>query len=123
MIAFLSKYKFVILYFLSLGIAFSSGWKVHEYYVGYQQNLEKIVQESIDKGITDYQKKQAQGLEDTKKLLSGVKTNTILKENTNTIINQPIYYERCMNQPGVDILEVYKKESALLINPPKDKSK
>lgn len=110
----LSSFKYPIIFFVFMGLAFYSGWKVNSYYVGYQQNLEKIVQESIDKGVTEFQKKQAQGLEDSKNILNNLETKTIYKENT--IINQPIYSNECMDQAGVDIVEGYKKESSFIIN-------
>ena len=111
---FLSANRIPILFLILMSVSFYSGWKVHSYRVGYQQNLEKIVQESIDKSVSEFQKKQAQGLEDTKKLLANAKTNTILKENT--IVNQPIYMNKCMEQQGVELLEDYKKESYFIIN-------
>lgn len=97
-----------------MGISFYSGWKVNSYYVGYQQNLEKIVQDSINKSVSDFQRQQAQGLEDTKKLLDGVKTNTIYKERT--IVNKPIYLNGCMDEEGVNLLREYKNESSNIIN-------
>lgn len=86
-----------------------AGWRVHTYYTGYQQSLEDKVQQVISSGISDYQRNQAQGLEDTQKLLSNLKANTIIKEPT--IINRPIYSQPCMDQDGADLLKQNKEDS------------
>lgn len=89
---------------------FYSGVKVHEYYVGYQQNIERLVQDSIDKSVSQFQRNQAQGLEDTKKLLKDVKTNTVI-EKLPVYIDRPVYLNLCGDEDGVNVLEAYKKQS------------
>ncbi|AFC21610.1 Rz-like spanin [Cronobacter phage vB_CsaM_GAP32] len=97
------------------------GWKVHTYYVGYQQNLEAKVEQVVKDGISTYQRNQAQGLEDTKNLLKDAKTNTIIKEST--IVNRPIYMQQCIDQAGVDLLKQYREDSKNIINGTKKNEK
>lgn len=114
---FIKLYKLpisVVAFFLYTVLMVFGGWKVHTYYDGYQANLDHKVELIVKDGISLYQREQAQGLEDQKKLLEGAKTNTIIKESK--VINQPIYMKECMNQDGVDLLSEYKRQSAEIIN-------
>lgn len=89
---------------------FYSGVKVHEYYVGYQQNIDRLVQESVDKSVSQFQRNQAQGLEDTKKLLKDAKINTVV-EKLPVYIDRPIYFNLCGDEDGVNVLDAYKQKS------------
>lgn len=104
----------IVAFFLYTVLMIFGGWKVHTYYDGYQANLDHKVELIVKEGISTYQRAQAQGLEDQKKLLEGTKTNTIIKEKT--ILQQPIYLQQCMDQAGVDLLKEYRKQSADIIN-------
>lgn len=117
MLDFIKLYKLPIIFiafFLYTAVMVFGGWKVHSYYVGYQESLDQKVEKIVDAGITKYQSAQAQGLEDQKDLLDGAKTNTIIKEKT--ILQQPIYLQQCIDQAGVDLLKEYRKNSADIIN-------
>lgn len=89
------------------------GWQIHTYYNGYQDSLDQKVQKIVDDGISDYQRNQAQGLEDQKKLLKNSISNAIRKEND--ILNKPIYMQQCMDQFGMELLKKYKQESSNII--------
>ena len=119
---FIKLYKLpisIVAFFLYTVLMIFGGWKVHTFYNGYQQSLNDKVELVVREGISTYQRTQAQGLEDTKKLLDGARTNTIIKEPT--IINRPIYMQECMDQDGVDLLKQYRNESKNIINGGKKK--
>lgn len=110
---FFQKYKYLIMFtafILYTSTVFYSGVKVHEYYVGYQQNIDRLVQESIDKSVSEFQRKQAQGLEDTKNLLKDAKVKTIEKQLP-IYIDRPIYLNKCGDEDGINVLEAYKQQS------------
>lgn len=117
MLEFIKLYKWPIGlagFLLYTVLMLFSGWQIHTYYVGYQENQAAQVQKIVKDGISEFQKNQAQGLADTLGLLDKAKVNVTTKEKT--IINQPIYLEKCMDQPGVDLLKDYKEASAEIIN-------
>ncbi|QOI71642.1 putative membrane protein [Erwinia phage pEa_SNUABM_47] len=116
MLEFIKLYKWPIglaAFLLYTVLMLFSGWQVHTYYVGYQQNIEQKIEKIVDNGIRNYQQNQAKGLEDTKSLLDNARVNTIIKEPT--IINRPIYMQQCMDQAGVDLLKQYKLDSKAAI--------
>lgn len=90
-----------------------AGWQIHTYYNGYQQSITDKVLKVVENGVSTYQSKQAQGLEDTKELLKNAKSETIIKERT--IVNRPIYMNTCMDQDGVDLLTSYKNKAKSII--------
>ena len=103
-------------YFLFAGYSFLlifSGWQICTYYNGYKENLENKALQIVKDGISEYQKVQAQGLEDTKVLLQKQKSSTIIKERT--IVEKPIYQNVCLDEDGVSILRDYKTRSAEII--------
>jgi hypothetical protein len=117
MLNFIKLYKLpigIVAFFLYTVLTVFAGWQVHTYYNGYQDSLNQKVEKIVNDGISDYQRKQAQGFEDQKALLAGAATNTIIREKT--ILEKPIYLQKCMDQDGVDELTRYKQESALIIN-------
>lgn len=100
----------VIAVVLMYGVSFGFGWKVHSYYVGYQLNIERTVKEQIEEGLTQIQRDNAQSLLETQKKLDGIKS-TVVVERIPTIIDRPIYLQRCLDEDGANILRDYKRES------------
>lgn len=89
-------------------MCFGAGWVSHEHYVGYQQNIEKIVQDEVKNGISLYQRDAAQHLLDVQKKIDGLTPgNTIERE---TITLQPIYSNKCIDESGVNHTKKYQNE-------------
>lgn len=113
MINFFIKNKvaiFITAAVMCLMLSFTAGWKVHSYYVGYQQNIENTVKKEVQRGIDDMQRQNAQSLIDTQKKLDNLKSKTII-EKVPQIIDRPIYLQSCIDEDGVKILKQYKEES------------
>lgn len=95
---------------LSFALSFSLGWKVHSYYVGYQQNIERVVKDEVKEGLSQIQKDHAQNLLDTQKKLDNIKSNVVV-ERIPTFIDRPVYLNGCIDEDGAGTLHDFKLES------------
>lgn len=113
MFNFIKQYQttlIVILVLIALSTAFGAGIKVHSYYVGYQQNIDRTIKDSVDKGMREIQRNNADNLADTQRKLDGLKGNTTI-EKIPTIVDRPIYLQYCGDEDGAKVLRDYKEQS------------
>lgn len=79
------------------------GWKVNTYYTGYQNNLKQEVTRVIEDGMRNIQIDQAKVLTD--KLDELKKQDFKILKEKQTIIEKPIYSQKCFDDDGIELLK------------------
>lgn len=96
-----------------LGILFCLflGWKANTIYSGYLNQKVLLQQEAVQETIRQSQANIAKQFEEQKQALTDIANSN--KSTTTRIIqnNQPIYSQKCIDEPGIDQLKKYKEQS------------